>query len=132
MKTWKAKVRNVYSSLEELQHHDSVYEIAKRCGYKSCKTLWEKNPMIGGSTDPKDFGIVKAKKKKLSEGTFWGATKVWARKATQAGRITGATRLCNLEGCNGLRISVRWASGKVTFPCSKGLKVRKDGQLQII
>jgi hypothetical protein len=41
---------------------------------------------------------------------------------------TGAhERRCQMEGCNGLRISVRWADGKHTFPCSKGLLPYKDG-----
>lgn len=59
MKTWKNRVKEVYADLEELEGYDFLYGIAKRCGFKSAKDLWEKNPMIGGSVDPKDFGIVK-------------------------------------------------------------------------
>lgn len=58
MKTWKAKVRETYSSLAELRAHNAIYGIAKRCGYRSAKALWEANPMIGGSTNPADFGRV--------------------------------------------------------------------------
>lgn len=47
------------------------------------------------------------------------------------GMITGANRHCRLEGCTGLCFVVKWPSGKVTYPCSKGVEVRSDGQLQI-
>ena len=59
MKTWKDKIRNVYSSLDNLREWDRVYGIAKRCGYSSCQKLWDDNPTIGGSTNPSDFGIMK-------------------------------------------------------------------------
>lgn len=56
---WKDKVRKVYSSLAELEHYNGIYGIARRCGYRTCKRLWHDNPMIQGSTDPKDFGLAK-------------------------------------------------------------------------
>lgn len=56
-KTWKKRVRQVYDSLEDLQAWDEVYNVVKRCGYSSAKKLWEANPIIGGSTNPKDFGL---------------------------------------------------------------------------
>lgn len=59
MKTWKKRVREVYYSLEELKGYNDIYNIAKRCGYDSCKKLWNENPVIGRSVDPKDFGLVK-------------------------------------------------------------------------
>lgn len=43
-----------------------------------------------------------------------------------------AKRPCRLEGCNGLRLPVRWKDGKVTYPCTRGLKTRRDGHLQIV
>ena len=43
-----------------------------------------------------------------------------------------ATRHCRLEGCTGLNLHVKWKNGKYTWPCTKGLKVRKDGHLQIV
>jgi hypothetical protein len=55
--TWKDTVQNVYSSIDELESYDSIYGIAKRCGYDSYWKLWEDNPMIGGSTNPADFGL---------------------------------------------------------------------------
>ena len=58
--TWKARVQKVYANLAELQSCDENFGIAKRCGFEgknACKRLWEENPMIGGSTDPEDFGL---------------------------------------------------------------------------
>jgi hypothetical protein len=59
MKTWQDPVQEVYSSLEELRAYNRIYNVVKRCGFRSAKSLWEADPIIGGSTDPKDFGIVK-------------------------------------------------------------------------
>jgi hypothetical protein len=36
-----------------------------------------------------------------------------------------------MEGCLGRRLYVRWPNGKLTMPCTKGLKSREDGDLQI-
>lgn len=61
--------------------------------------------------------------------------KVYGRKSTSFARVAGtitATSVCNLEGCRGLRLHVRWPDGKRTRPCSKGCDFRKDGNLQII
>lgn len=61
---------------------------------------------------------------------------VFGRKGTAsekvAGVLTGNSRRCNLEGCNGLRLSVRWPDGHHTFPCTKGMEIRDDGQWQIL
>jgi hypothetical protein len=59
-------------------------------------------------------------------------TRIFGRDKNEAPGATGVTtgaheRRCQMEGCNGLRISVRWADGKHTFPCSKGLLPYKDG-----
>ena len=51
-------MREVYSSLEELEQYNEMYGIAKRCQFRTCKAMWHANPLIGGSTDPKDFGLV--------------------------------------------------------------------------
>lgn len=59
MKTWKARVRDTYDSLDELKAYDRAYGVVRRCGERSAKALWNKNPLIGGSTDPRDFGKVK-------------------------------------------------------------------------
>lgn len=57
--TWKAKVQDNYETLEELQEYDEIYGIAKRLGYNSAEELWNANPVISGSTDPKDLKVIK-------------------------------------------------------------------------
>jgi len=41
---------------------------------------------------------------------------------TDAGSVTSSSRRCQLAGCSGRRIATRWPDGKVTYPCSKGMK----------
>ena len=45
---------------------------------------------------------------------------VKSRDGTLKGEPTGGTRKCQLQGCNGKRIGVRWEDGVITWPCSKG------------
>lgn len=52
-------------------------------------------------------------------------TLVYSRDAKHLGRTTGSRRPCNLEGCTGLRLGVRWDNGKITYPCTKGMIFRK-------
>ncbi|NIN68661.1 MAG: hypothetical protein GTO63_28930 [Anaerolineae bacterium] len=58
--------------------------------------------------------------------------RVYSRGGKFYGVRTGGTRFCRLEGCGGRRHGVRWLTGKITWPCGKGMKVRKDGALQIV
>lgn len=44
------------------------------------------------------------------------------REGKETGKVVGVGRLCQLEGCGGWRVSVRWPNGKLTRPCSKGLR----------
>lgn len=55
---------------------------------------------------------------------------------TETGVVTGVTKHCQMEGCTGVRLHVRWsgASGKTrsTWPCSKGMKkTEKEDTWQI-
>lgn len=43
------------------------------------------------------------------------------------GRTTGGSYRCALEGCTGRRLAVRWANGKITFPCTKGMSFTTNG-----
>lgn len=52
--------------------------------------------------------------------------KVVSRGGKHIGYTTGAVRRCALEGCNGLRIVVRWNKGNITYPCSAGMERRKN------
>lgn len=57
--------------------------------------------------------------------------KVFSRNKKEMGHATGGQRACNLEGCRGVRIAVRWADGKITYPCTDGMTKREDGSWEI-
>lgn len=57
--------------------------------------------------------------------------KLYARDGHSCGTII-STRRCDLGGCGGTRVCVRWKDGKHTWPCLKGCKVRKDNHYQIM
>lgn len=38
---------------------------------------------------------------------------------------------CQMEGCGGRRLVVKWGDGKSTRPCTKGMFTRPDGNMQI-
>lgn len=59
-------------------------------------------------------------------------TKVLSRDGKSVGTTTGSTHHCQMEGCRGQRVSVKWTDGKITFPCSDGMDARPDGSLQIL
>lgn len=48
--------------------------------------------------------------------------RVGTRLSRVAGRALGGTRQCQLAGCVGLRLAVRWPSGRLTWPCTKSLR----------
>ena len=54
--------------------------------------------------------------------------KVVSRDGKDIGRGTGATHACTLEGCSGLRVTVRWADGRITHPCTKGMDYNEATQ----
>jgi hypothetical protein len=56
---WKKTVHEVYESLEDLIEWDEIYSVVSRCGYESAEKLWKDNRMLQGSSDPKDFGLLK-------------------------------------------------------------------------
>lgn len=60
------------------------------------------------------------------------AMKVISRDGKEKGRLTGGERVCQLEGCTGNRVGVRWEDGTLTFPCTKGMKYLKNGDLKIV
>lgn len=57
---------------------------------------------------------------------------VYSRDKKEKGVCTGGAYLCKMESCKGDRIGVRWANGKITFPCTQGMKFFKNGDMQII
>ena len=53
--------------------------------------------------------------------------KVVSRDGKLEGVATGKVRRCGLEGCTGIRIMTKWPGGKITYPCSKGMKRLRSG-----
>ena len=53
--------------------------------------------------------------------------KVHARKPYKTvGVTTGSARDCQMEGCNGMCLGVKWAGRKFqTWPCSRGMELIK-------
>lgn len=58
---------------------------------------------------------------------------VHSRDGSEKGRVLDGERICGLEGCRGIRIAVRWFRNlKITWPCTKSMVIRPDGQWQIL
>jgi hypothetical protein len=57
---------------------------------------------------------------------------IHGRGDAMTGQLTGTSRRCQLESCLGRRYGARWPEGSLTWPCSKGLREREDGELQIV
>lgn len=47
---------------------------------------------------------------------------VLSRDRKLRGVLTGGSRRCQLEGCTGRKLGVRWPDGKITWPCTKGMQ----------
>jgi hypothetical protein len=47
--------------------------------------------------------------------------RVVSRDGKHIGMTTGSWHLCQMEGCGGRRLSVKWGDGKNTRPCTKGM-----------
>ena len=58
MKTWIAKLQTNYSTFAEWAGYAETYGLAARLGFDSAAAAWEANPLIGGSVNPADFGLV--------------------------------------------------------------------------
>lgn len=56
---------------------------------------------------------------------FQKGTVVLNYEGTEKGICTGGTYRCQMEGCLGLRVVVRWPDGKITRPCTKGMRYDK-------
>ncbi len=58
----------------------------------------------------------------------WGKN----REGTEAGTVFSTARRCQMEGCNGIRIGVRWPDGRRTYPCSRGMNEISDDTWRIL
>lgn len=61
-------LRESYANLEEFQSYDASYSIAKRLGYESAESAWERNPLIESSVEPSDLRVM------------WHTTGIFKRK----------------------------------------------------
>lgn len=65
--------------------------------------------------------------------SIWKLPKrVLGKGGTEVGKCTGATRACSMDGCSGIRISVKWPDGRITRPCSKGMSFSPKGMVATI
>ena len=53
-------------------------------------------------------------------------------KKGERGHATGGGYACGLEGCRGWRIGTRWNDGRITFPCSKSMIEKPNGEWHLI
>ena len=59
-------------------------------------------------------------------------TVVLSRDGKNKGRFTGGEHTCQMEGCFGKRLGVRWDDGTLTFPCSAGMNWLNEHKVKII
>lgn len=73
----------------------------------------------------------------MNVGDQWKDKVILSRTGKTEGVATGAVHRCQLEGCMGWRVTVRWPvkTGNrphFTHPCSRGLSFVKPGVFQIM
>lgn len=68
---WRGRLQENYRNFDEFFLYSSQYNLTKRLGFKRARHAWDANPFIQGSTNPKDFKIVKP--------TPQERRKVWAK-----------------------------------------------------
>jgi len=56
---WKEHLQNVCENFGEFQLYSRLYDITRRLGFKTEEEAWEKNPLIQGSVNPRNFRIAK-------------------------------------------------------------------------
>jgi len=61
---WKARLRSVYTNEEEWLAYNDIYGLAERLGYSDPHRAWKDNPRVQGSTNPKDYRVVKRGKQR--------------------------------------------------------------------
>jgi hypothetical protein len=61
----------------------------------------------------------------MRDEMFPKGTTIYSRDGKLKGITTGGQRMCQLHGCTGMRIAVRWSDGKLTYPCSKGIVAKR-------
>ena len=59
-------------------------------------------------------------------------TKVLSRDKKFLGILTGEEISCDMEGCTGVCLEVRWKDGQVSYPCTKGMDIIKYGRSKVL
>jgi hypothetical protein len=67
---WQGFLRENYESFAEFQAFSESYNLHERLGYTTPKAAWDDNPIVQGSTNPKDYSIVRPNGRK--RGKLWG------------------------------------------------------------
>lgn len=44
----------------------------------------------------------------------------------ETGDVTGGRRRCQMSGCGGVCLGVKWPDGRMSWPCTKGLVATTD------
>lgn len=52
---WQSHLQDNYDNFEDFLYYNEIYELSKKLGYSSAKRAWHANPLVQGSTDPRDF-----------------------------------------------------------------------------
>lgn len=60
------------------------------------------------------------------------AITVLSRDGRLTGKTTGGQRQCQMEGCTGSRIGVRWKDGTLTYPCTHGMVFCQNDVMRIV
>ncbi len=63
---WQERLQMVYKNYEEFCYFARVYNIHERLGFHTIKGCWHSNPLVQGSTNPKDFRRVNENIKRKS------------------------------------------------------------------
>lgn len=57
---WQSRLQNAYDSFEEFASYSDIYGLAERLGFETAQEAWEANPIIRGSVNPGDYGVVES------------------------------------------------------------------------
>jgi hypothetical protein len=67
----------------------------------------------------------------MKQSAFKKGTSVLSRDGKEQGEMSGSTHRCQMEGCLGVRVSVKWSNGQYTYPCSKGMVKESNGSYKL-
>lgn len=62
----------------------------------------------------------------MEKNPYTKGTIVHSKDKEHTGTLTGGSRQCGMEGCQGRALGVRWDDGALTFPCSHGMDINSN------